>query len=416
MSQCWSESGGNVCLDLLQPLAHSNPDAVLEADYSVCLQLLLKYPPPDEAHGPHTFVDDAVYLRSHLNASGGATLIMKYTGKMPVISKSPEGSRPTTPSFRSFNAFRQRGLGTRSPPAFLNQQGGVEALFQGAAKGARGMLERGEKLGINQAVRDAMGEIRRNMQGFNESRIAPRSPRQVLSDEGAATALAAMEQRNQQLATMLEETVTSLRDVSASNLDDKAKSLELIEIAAAKIQFVKIYLEDSTMEVPVMVSRDVPMETDEKASTADSVEESKTEVVDDVKISDLNLDDDQPAKQKGQAPSQPESMDTSDASVVADPLKAGLGTIPERPAAVPTRSTLAQSSFSWMLEPNEHSAAQSRVASRSPPSGAHKKRPSNNASRERNAFLFGEVTAETEGRDPLRNDEIFGMEPLRKTK
>jgi hypothetical protein len=37
-------------------------------------------------------------------------------------------------------------------------------LFQGAAKG---LLDRGEKLGINQAVRDAVGEAKKNVSGIS---------------------------------------------------------------------------------------------------------------------------------------------------------------------------------------------------------------------------------------------------------
>jgi len=58
-----------------------------------------------------------------------------------------------------------------------------------------------------------------------------------------------------------------------------------------------------------------------------------------------------------------------------------------------------------------------------PPAAGHRKRPSGsggahaNPSRERNAFLFGEVTSSDSGDDtrrPLTSDEIFGLEPLRK--
>ena len=84
-----------------------------------------------------------------------------------------------------------------------------------------------------------------------------------------------------------------------------------------------------------------------------------------------------------------------------------------RPSApIPTRSTLAQSSFSWMLESDES------VASRTPPSAyktlptQQRKRLSNNASRERNAFLFGEATVEAF----QKADDIFGMEPIQKSK
>ena len=416
-------------LRLHQPLNRQTltPSIVLKADYSVCLQLLLKYPAPDEAHGPHTFVDDAVYLKEHLDASGGSDLITKYTGKKPDIQKSPEGSRPATPSFLGFTALRQRALGTRSPlnnpPSFMSQQGGVEALFQGAAKGARGVLERGEKLGINQAVREAMGEIRRNMQGLNDTRQPVRPPKEILSDEGAANALAAMERRNQQLASMLDDTVTSLKAVSASNLEDKIKSLELVEVAAAKIQFVKIYLEDSSMEVPAVdhtaPDEDERMDLDEAegADTAPKETEAATDT-DTIDIKSLKVTDEDPPQlatsTQTPTPTSPRANDPPSAEVTADPL-AATTLPPTRPAPVPTRSTLAQSSFSFMLEPNEGSPTHSRVTSRSPPATGQKKRHSNNASRERNAFLFGEVVADPEGRDPLK-DDIFGLEPLRKSK
>jgi len=71
-----------------------------------------------------------------------------------------------------------------------------------------------------------------------------------------------------------------------------------------------------------------------------------------------------------------------------------------------------------MLEPDESSPKLSPVAktTKSPPAAQHKKRSSNNASRERNAFLFGEVATEQEGRIAKDTDEIFGLEPLGKTK
>lgn len=406
---------------------------MLEGDYSVCLQSLLKYPSPEQPHGPNTFVDDALYLRGHMNPSGGATLIMKYTGKLPSALKSPDSSpRPSTPSFRGFNALRQRAAGARSPltsPPFRNQQVGVEALFQGAAKGARGVFERGEKLGINQAVRDAMGEIRRNVQGFNESRQSPHLRREgsALGEEEATSTLAALEHRNRQLATMLDETVASLKEVSASSLEDKAKSLELIEVAAAKVQFVKIYLEDSSMEVPLAVespepdsriqSDDTPIETPlEEPTHLKRTDLPRQES--DMQISTLSLVEDGPAvldegtqlSQDQQAPSQLISPKPKDPPSVDSHLMA-------RPGPIPTRSTLAQSSFSWMLEPNETSSSTRArtISSKSPPAPGHKKGPSNSASRERNAFLFGEIPSGSETQDRIGSDDIFGMEPLRKT-
>ncbi|KAF5668047.1 TBC1 domain-containing protein [Fusarium circinatum] len=386
---------------------------LLEADYSVCLQLLLKYPPPPGAHGPHTFVDDALYLRDHLSQSGGSSLIMKYTGKMPTLSSPPQTSRAGTPSFRGFNSFKHRGPGPRpqipSPSRFLQQQGGMEALFQGAAKGAKGVYERGEKLGINQAVRDAMGEIKRNL---NEARSAPRSPQPLVNNQESARSLVALERRNQQLAAMLDETVDNLKAISASNLDDKAKSLELIEIAAAKVQFVKIYLDDSSMEVPVL-------QTPPPVDSPQEVAVAETTIVQPEPVSVASMEADISALQISESKESPESESARPPSsdrmdiVPHDDGKSANSLAPSRPAPVPTRSTLAQSSFSWMLQPDESGSSKASPASNKSPPPQHKKKMSNSASRGKNAFLFGEVT---ESRNPLNSDEIFGLEPLKKLK
>ncbi|KAG4217407.1 hypothetical protein PC116_g34112 [Phytophthora cactorum] len=92
----------------------------------------------------------------------------------------------------------------------------------------------------------------------------------------------------------------------------------------------------------------------------------------------------------------------------------------ERPQPpIPTRSTLAQSSFSWMLEPDAapSSSSPSIFPSNLPSAteSSHRKRPSANANRERTAFLFGEVAADDSGNAVLP-DDIFGMEEIRKGK
>ncbi|KAL6924813.1 hypothetical protein ACHAP8_000811 [Fusarium lateritium] len=386
---------------------------LLEADYSVCLQLLLRYPPPSDAHGPHTFVDDALYLRDHLDESGGSSLIMKYTRRMPEVSSPPQTSRTGTPSFRSFNSFKQKIPGSRSqvisPSRFVQQQGGMEALFQGAAKGAKGVYERGEKLGINQAVRDAMGEIKRNI---NEARSAPRSPQPLMGEGEAARSLAALEARNQHLSAMLDETVNSLKAISASSLEDKVKSLELIEVAAAKVQFVKIYLDDSSMEVPVLHSP--PLEETPKevvvAETTIVQPEPVPAAPTELDVSSLQISEPKPAP-KGESVQTPGSNRIE--VVTTDDSKSARSLAPSRPGPVPTRSTLAQSSFSWMLEPDESGTPKPMVSSNKSPPPQHKKKISNSASREKNAFLFGEVT---ENRNPSNSDEIFGLEPIKKLK
>lgn len=467
------------------PPTDKNLFSVLEADYSVCLQLLLKYPTPPPPHGPHTFVEDALYLKGHLTSSGATSLLMKYTGRVPQLSRAPSStsSRPNTPSFPSLGSLRSRGLSPRLPldsaSKLLQQPGGVEALFQGAAKN---VLERSEKLGINQAVRDAMGEIRRNMQTLQDNRPhPPRSGRDSAFSSGvgspavADAAVKALERRNQQLAELLDESLSGLRAITADVLEDKVKSLEMIEIAASKAQVVKLCLEDSSLQVPgphlaeaaavAAYDQSPALPPDEDA---DMVMDAATEpgagkpaaesppkpapTSDPLPtISSLSLAD----NSADATPSLPPSRDPLSDS----PAQVTSPKSPERPKTLlPNRSSIAQSSFAWMLEPDtsvpaplpstittapaggghgHSSGSPSRGASPFAGSGGggasgsgsgarlHKKRPSGSSStRERNAFLFGEVVptdaevgvaAGVEAR-AIRREDIFGLEPIKRGK
>lgn len=454
---------------------------VLAADYSVALQSMLKYPEPLPPHGPHTFVDDALYLRTHFDSAGGIALIFKHTGKAPAtvpVTSTP--SHGSTPSFQAFGSIRQRTLGAKSPlssPSRLLQHPvSVEALLQGAAKN---VMERGEKLGINQAVRDAVGEIRRNVQGLQESRNIPRVAHVSIGenklsvfDSPYTTTL--YERRNRRLALMLEESVASLKLLTASEFKgDKVKQLETVEAATANIQFVKACLEDPTLalpeeEFPTLVtlnisspseirSPTVALDTTQVVMTSSAVEEVRTalsspasesrkdsvlEPVLEAPSEELapvdhadKMDTDAPAEIA--IITQPETQAKIASPPIAPPVPAPATSAPppapeaptpvsvkERPKGpVPTRSSIAQSSFAWMLEPDTtvSSAPLNRPASRGSPGRQntqqqqqqqqYKKR--HNPSREKNAFLFGEVTSsETDG--SLSTDEIFGLQPIRK--
>lgn len=354
-------------------------------------------------------------------------------------------------------------------------------MIQGAAKSARAALERGEKLGINQAVRDAVGELRRNVQNLNDNRVAPR-PQQ--GGDAAAT-LAAMDKRSKQLATFLNETVADLKALSASNLNDKVKSLQMIEVAAAKVQFVQIYLEDSTMDVPSFQEeaprksadsakkgdeqsangRDGARELDAAIKKSTGAKSQATETGPPKAAAEVPpavpekpdpagkktpTKPAQPAKapthaadKAPAAPPKPEtksvphknSPDKTQESAAkataasSQPTAASGQSAPKQPPAaaaapvrpqlpaVPTRSTIAQSSFSWMLEPDEStpSAAAAAADSKSPTLPS-KKRISNNVSRERNAFLFGDGGEEASSSDPLASNGIFGLESIGKPK
>ncbi|CAK7238710.1 MAG: hypothetical protein STHCBS139747_000128 [Sporothrix thermara] len=428
-----------------------------------------------------------------------------------------------------------------SPSRFIQGREGMEALLQGAAKG---VLERGEKLGINRAVRDAVGEIKRNMaQSYHEARQAAAANRasagsktevlssapngRRLSDGQALRLMSDMERRNQQLASLLDETVSTLKTVvrtapkladelysdskSDSKSDDEmAEALKLcqkqqqqwleeVELAAAKVQFVKVHLEDSSLLLPLgdTGSRSPEEETPKSDANKDAVTAHRIAVQlteASFSSSEGNIAPQSPLTQTAATaiesdPVTPSTKIGGDVDIVvesmdAERMDAGrmdkddndnasqvLG-IPEkipplsaqssksqdsepesqkpvnptRPThTIPTRSTLAQSSFSWMLEPGDTasgsgsqkktdggsstSAHQSAVP---PPKKAP--RPSA-ASRTRHAFLFGEAVDQSplggggssddpladsqaddsDGRPrPAAGGDIFGLEPLRR--
>jgi TBC1 domain family protein 5 len=346
------------------------------------------------------------------------------------------------------------------------------------------VIERGEKLGINQAVRDAVGEIRRNVQGLQEARTSGRStPRDPFVDEKQrqpSFAAALLERRDRQLATMLDETITNLRDMAASNLEgEKDKYIEAIEVAAAKIQFVKVHLEDSSLGLPeeempainalsISSPREgrrptVALDTTPVVMTSSAVETVRStlsspdimvqdrptspppretvqertpplpvvqELSTDEKPEEMDMDTDMPLPQPEPEsnpstsrllPTQPPPDPLSDTTTLSITNK----NMPKRPPAVPTRSTIAHSSFSWMLEPDSTSASSPVPAfsssTTSPSSNSradqgHKKRPSSGRKNNKNAFLFGEVvSSESEGEGVrVRDGEIFGLKSMAK--
>jgi TBC1 domain family protein 5 len=389
---------------------------VIEASYSGALMLLLKYPSPISPNGPQTFVDDAIFLRDNLNEAGGAKIISKYSGKAPPTPST--NSRPQTPLGQSTsptrNLYRTKSP-LASPARFLQQQGGVEALIQGAAKG---VFDRGERLGINQAVRNAVGEVKKNMQDLQASRSnshskgRPSGSMKWSLDEGKSVSTGQavavkMSDRNRQLARMLEQAMSDLRVVSVSPDGDKETYIAAIDLAIAKVDFVKVYLEDAAMPLPEEFSA--------VASTSTVLPDVFTEPSShdplDVRNPSAQVSSavaaTEPAAQKPSArfstskESSPISFKSENNTVAEVPVdsipfitvahsKTSRGESPVRPKApVPTRSTIAQSSFSWMLEPDTSGSSSSPPKPSSPFLKSSRK-PTSGPNREKAAFLFGE--------------------------
>ncbi|KKA31181.1 hypothetical protein TD95_004471 [Thielaviopsis punctulata] len=382
---------------------------LVDADLSTCLQLLLKYPAPSLRDGPHTFIDDASYLQFHLDPSGGAHIIERYSGRLP--SSRPQSSASQTPmSPPSFGglSFKGRSLGRSplaSPSRFINQSGGMEAILQGAAKG---VLERSEKLGINRAVRDAMGEFKKNVQQLQEA--AARSSPMIRPE----ASISSLERRNAQLAHLVNDVLVSLQDLSASGMEDRLRSIDVVELLTAKLQFVKLSLEDTTIQVPTTSSSTSLTTSALEVSLAidRDVTGSKGKKPVSIEMSGPEKKSDEPFTN-----SQPETETLTRAEAVTAEIK----TTPRSPKApIPLRSTISQSSLAWMLEPSDTPSASPLSSTPQPvksprPTGS---KGSGESSRERNAFLFGDTSSSSGSKKEVaeqkegRSSELFGLEPV----
>jgi TBC1 domain family protein 5 len=429
----------------------------------------LKYPYPEPPHQPQTFVEDAVYLRENLCREGGSKLVWKYSGREP--SPYSSASRPATPI--SARDQDQRASWSRSPlpsPAkLLQHQQRVESLLQGAAKG---VLERGERLGINKAVRDAVVEARKNLQNLQTPQLPRRVsdlPRRSGEDGPMAHPMGvmnALEHRNKQLSQLLGEALHDLREASASQDKVAAAQKNAIDIAVAKIQFVQVYLEDSTMPLPLQAvsqaEEDPPSATAGHEPRLQPGPSSQTEGTPqdsptlptkpnidlqspppasptigsgqtNVSLTPAQSISQAPAASMSQTPIQspsPASRQVPDSSSItpATPPATNVTTqsTTHRPRApIPTRSSLAQSSFAFMLEPTESSSSSAKpwtpktsTAKTSSPFLASHRRPLSISAREKNkAFLFGEEPNDEEAdtrRPTMRNDkkEEFDLDSI----
>ena len=396
----------------------------MEADYSSALTLLLRYPAPSRPDGPSTFVEDALYLRQNLSLEGGSFIVSKYSGRPSLVPlKSPRGSyrrnrvvQPNSAPPRSPNRPKSP---IRSPARFIQDQGGIEGILQEAAKG---VYSRGEKWGVNKALRGAV-------QGLQSGSSSPRrlpiagvrwslddgKPVTSNNDEQLTMRIVALEQRNKALAKMLEHAIEDLW-LQQKYLDKEKEeaAANAINLAVAKIQFVQVYLEDSSIplipEIPASVSieraepgplpnqaiEDTPVKTEASLTAQNTVQPKATVQVittsdKEERSLDLSAQEKPPSHQDVHDPAP-----AAAANAIEEPPLSKLKpqSTNDRPGPSPfhhPRPSLAQSSFSWMLGPDQRKSS-FVSASPFPP---EKKRES--AARGKAGFLFGDVESDSVG-------------------
>lgn len=350
---------------------------LMEADTNTAFTLLLRYPEPPEP--PHTFVHDALLLKQSLTPDVGSDIITKYGKKPPPVVNSTQNRGSSPLSNRTYSSFS-------SPKTLISQSSNLETMIQDAA---RGVYSRGEKWGVARAVRDAVGEVRKNVQALQSGPSTPRSggreyrkPARVVPAGKSTPAtsdvlrrISALEARNKSLAKMLESALSELWDCHKERSDQEEtdrESMEALSIAIAKVQFVQVYLEDFTIPLPMeetmagkkpTAALPPPERTSSappsmKATTNPALgtdypkAETPTGLKSGSNISSLNK-----VVQGTEIPSP--SADRESVVTNLSSVPPVVAPSPSNPSASPSRARppLAQSSFSWMLGQDERTSA-----------------------------------------------------------
>jgi TBC1 domain family member 5 len=243
---------------------------VMDADYTTALSLLLHYSLPPSPGGTPGLVKDAVYLDRNRSSEAGATITERYSGRSPGTKAGKQSSYAKRGSTAFAGDTRRQGRSYPQPAVssspnrlsanFLNQQRGLEALFQEVSGEVQ---RRTEGWSIARVVKGAVGEVKRNVQNLQPELGAP-SPRKDLiapqyreqevdtNDHHTLTQrIQELEDRNKVLAKMLGTALESLRECKETSTDAKARADDdSFNITLAKLQFVQVYLADPEIPLP----------------------------------------------------------------------------------------------------------------------------------------------------------------------
>lgn len=408
---CYDASNplGTSVLDLLLNLFISSNTygfAVLGADYSGALSMLLRYPHP-QPHAPRTFVHDALYLEQNPTAERGSFIISKYSGRQPESSKrhSQSGLRPARKAYlwEDLNNGNEN-----SPPAYStarNSPKSLETLLQDVSQGIQ---RRTESWGVAKAVRGAVTEARKNMQTMNyepghrgpvtkPKPLAVKSstpPRPTPTELGLESKINRLGERNKELAVSLGEALEDLQLQLAAVKDLDPCSNDAVKQALARVGSVQSCLEDSL--IPVVTAPAAAPAEGQPARAAAPPSNTRNKP-DHLAQKDLpntplcEVDASGPKAESGT--SQPDSAATSR---VVTTSQAETGR--EVPRAT-VRPSLTDAGFSWMLEDNRNVSSFVSSASAPPEQTRHP-----DLSRSSGSPLFG--TGGDEPESDAEHDEL----------
>ena len=279
---------------------------------------------------------------------------------------------------------------------------------------AKGMYRRSEKWNLGQALRGAV----QGLQAGGQPSRRPLSNVRWSFDEGRETRnnseelsqrIQALEERNKALGKMIQAAMEDLSDQARQFDKEKAESAaNAITLTIAKLQFVQVYLDNSTLPLGAEHSASENKDKDNLKQPSEPNREISS-TASSAKIVPLSPDRGSPTAAGSSTPKMPSvrsgNVPIRPSAVSASPSRRKSRSPPKRtPTIVVNTSTstpspdtslqspfqqprpsLASSSFSWMLGDND-SKSGFVSASPFPPEEDRKE----NAVRGRTGFLFGE--------------------------
>lgn len=211
-------------------------NTVVEADYSTALTLVLRYPSPPAPHPPATFVSDAIHLRDNLTLAGGRHIIMQYSSREPA-------ARPSAPAVSARVSARTKSpLG--SPTRFIP---GVQLDSV-----ISGVLDRGEKWGVQRAVGRAVADVKKNVVVFQQQQSAQwaEASKEVAREEELVRKSRALSKRlkhDEGRRKLLEKMV----GLSIDGLEQEPVDAAGRKLALERLREVRACLKDGTRTVDV---------------------------------------------------------------------------------------------------------------------------------------------------------------------
>lgn len=323
------------CQYLTSPFLQSsllNPLKVVEADYSTALTLVLRYPSPAAPHVPATFVADAIHLRENLTLAGGRHIVMKYSDRAPAALKPKR--RETANKVPTLSRTKSPlGSPTRFIPGVQ-----LDSVIQDVA---RNVLDRGEKWGVNRAVGRAVVEVKKNVQGFQQqqqqqwaeaTKEMAREEELVRRSRALSKRLKADEERRKQLEKLLGLSIEMLEQ----------EPLDAVRRATAidKLRHVRECLADGTKMLDTSLLENIPTTPDTPPTSAKRPPPTFRRSSSAAAASPLNPASPLSATLMAKTPSSPPG------NFVKTSFKNNSD--PDFLTHKP-RSSLAQSSFAWML-------------------------------------------------------------------